>query len=97
MPRVGLIVNDGKDLAISTADLIENRLTAAGLEVARVSSSGGVVGFANPDQHLRSRGYAACVPASFNEDMALALVGAIAAQITLGRIHDRQIAALTRP
>jgi putative membrane protein len=31
------------------------------------------------------------------KDMALALVGAIAAQITLGRIHDRQIAALTRP
>jgi NAD+ kinase len=40
VPRVGLIVNDGKDLAISTADLIENRLKAAGLEVARVSSSG---------------------------------------------------------
>jgi putative membrane protein len=31
------------------------------------------------------------------KDMALALVGAIAAQITLGRIHDRQIAALRRP
>ncbi|MCS5697544.1 NAD(+) kinase [Cyanobium sp. FGCU-52] len=74
MPRVGLIVNDGKDLAIATADTIESRLTAAGLEVVRVSSSGGVVGFANPDQHLRSKGYSACVPASFDAEMALALV-----------------------
>jgi putative membrane protein len=31
------------------------------------------------------------------KDMALALVGAIAAQVTLGRTHDRQIAALRRP
>jgi putative membrane protein len=31
------------------------------------------------------------------KDMALALVGAIAAQVTLGRIHDRQIAAVRRP
>jgi NAD+ kinase len=40
----------------------------------RVSSSGGMVGFANPDQHLRTRGYAACVPPSFDAEMALAVV-----------------------
>ena len=63
--RVGLIVNDGKELALATAKAIEERLVAAGHEVVRVSSSGGVVGFANPDQHLRARGYNACVPAGF--------------------------------
>ena len=67
-------MNDGKDLAVATADAIEARLAAAGFSVARVSSAGGMVGFANPDQHLRSKGYSACVPASFSEDMDLAVV-----------------------
>ncbi len=74
MPRVGLIVNDGKPLAIATADTIEARLSAAGVDVVRVSSSGGVVGFANPDQHLRGGGYAACVPEGFDASLKLALV-----------------------
>ncbi|HBH74529.1 MAG TPA: NAD(+) kinase, partial [Synechococcales bacterium UBA10510] len=46
MPRVGLIVNDGKNLAVTTGDTIEARLRKAGMEVVRVSSSGGMVGFA---------------------------------------------------
>ena len=74
VPRVGLIVNDGKDLAVSTADAIQEQLSGHGYEVLRVSSSGGMVGFANPDQHLRTRGYSACVPTSFSEDMELAVV-----------------------
>ncbi|MFN9620121.1 MAG: NAD(+) kinase [Synechococcaceae cyanobacterium] len=74
MPRVGLIINDGKELALATADTIERRLADAGFSVVRVSSAGGVVGFANPDQHLRTKGYAACVPAGFDAEMALALV-----------------------
>ncbi|MFM7239180.1 MAG: NAD(+) kinase [Cyanobium sp.] len=74
MPRVGLIVNDGKDLAVTTADAIEGRLADHGYEVLRVSSSGGMVGFANPDQHLRTRGYSACVPPGFSEELELAIV-----------------------
>ena len=72
--RVGLIVNDGKELALATADTIERRLAAAGHTVVRVSSAGGGVGFANPDQHLRARGDSACVPPSFDAEMPLALV-----------------------
>jgi NAD+ kinase len=74
VPRVGLIVNDGKTLAVSTADAIEERFKAAGYGVVRVSSSGGMVGFANPDQHLRTQGYRACVPGTFGDDMTLAIV-----------------------
>ncbi|MEB3317248.1 MAG: NAD(+) kinase [Cyanobacteriota bacterium] len=74
MPRVGLIVNDGKPLAIATADTIQARLTDAGMDVVRVSSSGGMVGFANPDQHLRGVSYAACVPKGFDQSLQLALV-----------------------
>ena len=74
VPRVGLIVNDAKDLALATADSIEANLSSSGLEVVRVSSSGGVVGFANPDQHLRAMGYSACVPKNFDGDLSLALV-----------------------
>jgi len=74
VPRVGLIVNDGKDLAVSTADTIQIRLAERGYEVLRVSSSGGMVGFANPDQHLRTRGYSACVPPGFCEELELAIV-----------------------
>ena len=74
MPRIGLIVNDGKPLAEQTADTIQQRLEAAGQEVVRASSAGGMVGFANPDQHLRMLGYSACVPEGFDETMALAIV-----------------------
>ncbi|WP_094512623.1 NAD(+) kinase [Synechococcus sp. MW101C3] len=74
MPCVGLIVNDGKAVAVRTADAIEARFIAAGNSVVRVSSSGGMVGFANPDTHLRSLGYAACVPSSFHGAMELAVV-----------------------
>jgi NAD+ kinase len=74
VPRVGLIVNDGKDLAVVTADQIERRLQEAGRDLVRVSSSGGMVGFANPDQHQRTRGYAACVPPGFDADLELAVV-----------------------
>lgn len=74
MPRVGLIVNDGKAVALATADAIEARLSEAGISVVRVSSSGGVVGFANPDQHLRGVGYSACVPKGFDAGLSLAVV-----------------------
>jgi NAD+ kinase len=74
VPRVGLIVNDGKNLAVNTADAIQSRLAEHGYEVLRVSSSGGMVGFANPDQHLRTRGYSACVPPGFSEELELAIV-----------------------
>ena len=33
-----------------------------------------MVGFANPDQHLRMLGYSACVPEGFDASMALAIV-----------------------
>jgi NAD+ kinase len=67
-------VNDGKDLALATADAIETRFREAGYEVRRASSSGGMVGFANPDQHLRTLGHTACVPANFKRSMKLAVV-----------------------
>jgi NAD+ kinase len=72
--RIGLIINDGKSLALDTAELIEAQLRAAGLETVRASSASGVVGFANPDQHLRSRGHTACVPAAFDPGLDLAIV-----------------------
>ncbi len=74
MPCVGLIVNDGKELAVETALTLQSRLEQAGIEVVRASSSGGMVGFANPDQHLRLLGYNACVPDGFDASMALAIV-----------------------
>ncbi len=74
MPHVGLIVNDGKELAVETALSIQARLEKAGYEVVRASSSGGMVGFANPDQHMRMLGYNACVPDGFTSSMALAIV-----------------------
>ncbi len=74
MPCVGLIVNDGKELAVETAVIIQRRFENAGYEVLRVSSEGGMVGFANPDQHMRSQGYNACVPEGFDSSMSLAIV-----------------------
>ncbi len=74
MSRVGLIVNDGKELAVKTALTIQSRLEKSGHCVVRTSSAGGMVGFANPDQHMRVLGYNACVPEGFDASMVLAIV-----------------------
>ena len=74
MSRVGLIVNDGKEHAVETALKIQQSLEKAGHQVVRVSSSGGMVGFANPDQHMRILGYNACVPEEFDSSMPIAIV-----------------------
>ena len=67
-------MNDGKDLALKSALKIQQTLEKAGHKVVRVSSSGGMVGFANPDQHMRMLGYNACVPEGFDSSMAFAIV-----------------------
>ncbi len=67
-------MNDGKDLALKTALKIQKCLEKAGHKVVRVSSSGGMVGFANPDQHMRMLGYNACVPEGFDSSMVFAIV-----------------------
>ena len=71
MPRIGLIFNDGKELSLKTALYIQDRLEKSGYDVVRTSSSGGMVGFANPDQHMRTLGYNACVPEDFESSMQL--------------------------
>ena len=74
MPRVGLIVNDGKDLAVNTAKTFQRKLEDSGFEVVRVSSAGGLLGFANPDQYMSSQGYNSCVPDGFDASILLAIV-----------------------
>ncbi len=74
VPRIGLIVNDGKQLAVDTALTIQKKLEKERYEVIRASSSGGMVGFANPDQHMRTLGYSSCVPEGFDSSMSLAIV-----------------------
>ena len=41
--KAGLIVNDGKELAVQTASSVEKKLEKSNYEVVRVSSSGGMV------------------------------------------------------
>ena len=74
MPRVGLIVNDGKELAVKTAETFQKKLEDSGFEVVRVSSAGGLLGFANPDQYMSSQGYNSCVPDDFDSSILLAVV-----------------------
>jgi NAD+ kinase len=42
VPCVGLIVNDGKDLALATAERIESRFRQSGYDVVRASSAIGL-------------------------------------------------------
>ena len=72
--KAGLIVNDGKELAVQTASSVEKKLEKSNYEVVRGSSSGGMVGFANPDQHVRPLGYTNCVPEGFDSSMELSLI-----------------------
>ena len=72
--KAGLIVNDGKELAVKTASSVQKKLEKSNYEVVRVSSSGGMVGFANPDQHVRPLGYTNCVPEGFDSSMGCGMV-----------------------
>ena len=72
--KAGLIVNDGKELAVQTAISVQKKLEKSNYEVVRVSSSGGMVGFANPDQHVRPLGYSNCVPEGFDSSIEFAIV-----------------------
>ena len=74
MPRVGLIVNDGKELAVKTAKTFQKKLEDSGFDVVRVSSAGGLLGFTNPDQYMSSQGYNSCVPDGFDSSILLAVV-----------------------
>ena len=74
MPRVGLIVNDGKELAVKTAKTFQKKLEDSGFEVVRVSSAGGLLGFINPDQYMSSQGYNSCVPDGFDSSILFAVV-----------------------
>ena len=74
MPRVGLIVNDGKELAVKTAKTFQKKLEDSGFEVVRVSSAGGLLGFTNPDQYMSSQGYNSCIPDGFDSSIMFAVV-----------------------
>ncbi len=74
MPRVGLIVNDGKELAVNTAKTFQKKLEDSGFDVVRVSSAGGLLGFANPDQYMSSQGYNSCIPEEFDSSILFAVV-----------------------
>ncbi len=74
LPRLGLIFNDGKELSLKTAQRIQEKFEKEGYDVIRASSSGGMVGFANPDQHMRTLGYNACIPEGFDSSIQLAIV-----------------------
>ena len=74
MPRVGLIVNDGKVLAVETAKTFQKKLEDSGFDVVRVSSAGGLLGFANPDQYMSSQGYNSCIPDEFDSSILFAVV-----------------------
>ena len=74
MPRVGLIVNDGKELAVKTAKTFQKKLEDSGFEVVRVSSAGGLLGFINPDQYMSSQGYNSCIPDGFDSSILFAVV-----------------------
>ena len=74
MPRVGLIVNDGKELAVNTAKTFHKKLEDSGFDVVRVSSAGGLLGFANPDQYMSSQGYNSCIPDGFDSSILFAVV-----------------------
>ena len=74
MPRVGLIVNDGKELAVKTAKTFQKKLEDSGFEVVRVSSAGGLLGFTNPDQYMSAQGYNSCIPDGFDSSILFAVV-----------------------
>ena len=63
-----------KNLLLKLQVVWRKKLEKSNYEVVRVSSSGGMVGFANPDQHVRPLGYTNCVPEGFDSSMEFAIV-----------------------
>ena len=66
MRKAGLIVNDGKELAVQTASSVQKKLEKSNYEVVRVSSLAEWLVLLILDQHVRPLGYTNCVPDGFD-------------------------------
>lgn len=74
MPKVGIIYNDVKPIAIRLATELKDKLTAAGWNVSITSSIGGILGYANPDSPVCHTPIEGLTPPGFDSDMEFAVV-----------------------
>jgi NAD+ kinase len=74
VPKAGILYNDGKPTAVRAADEIESLLTQANWEVVRAPSTGGLIGYTNPDQLICHTPIESLVPHGFNPDLQFAVV-----------------------
>lgn len=74
MPKAGILYNDGKPVASRAADDVAALLIEAGWEVVRAPSTGGLLGYSNPDTLISHTPIESLVPYGFGPELQFAVV-----------------------
>ncbi len=74
MGKAGIVYNDGKHIACSTAQVLKAQLEAAGWDVVAATGVGGILGYSRPEIPSCYSAIANLVPPGFDSDMKFAVV-----------------------
>lgn len=74
VPKVGIIYNDEKPVALRVAHELEHKLTATGWDVCMTTGIGGILGYATPDSPVCLTPIECLTPPGFDSDMSFAVV-----------------------
>ncbi|MFN3927823.1 MAG: NAD(+) kinase [Pseudanabaenaceae cyanobacterium] len=73
MPKVGIIYNDTKPIAIRTAQEMQTWFTEQGWAVVMTTGEAGILGYARPDSPLCYTPIPSLLPAGFDSEMSFAV------------------------
>lgn len=74
MPKVGIIYNDEKPVALRVAHELEHKLTAVGWDVCMATGVGGILGYATPESPAYLTPIECLTPPGFDSEMSFAVV-----------------------
>jgi len=74
VPKVGIIYNDEKPVALRVAHELEHKLTAIGWDVCMATGVGGILGCATPENTVCLTPIKSLTPPGFDSDMSFAVV-----------------------
>ncbi len=74
MPKAGIIYNDTKPIACSTAQEIEDKLKSQGWEVCLTTGTGGILGYSQPHRPICHTPITQLAPPGFDAEMEFGVV-----------------------
>ena len=74
MPKVGIIYNDVKPIAVRVAHELQDKLTTAGWDVCLASGVGGILGYSTPESPVCHTPINGLTPPGFDSEMSFGVV-----------------------